>query len=50
MATPLIDIPNQFHVQLDGNPADPIPVKITLGEKTLIAIGVLAVAMVLRRK
>lgn len=49
MATPLVNIPSQFNVTLDGTPADPIPVKITIGEKTLIAVAVLAVALVLRR-
>lgn len=49
MATPLVTIPSQFNVTLDGTPADPIPVKITLGDKTLVAIAVIAVALVLRR-
>lgn len=49
MATPLVNIPSQFNVTLDGTPEDPIPVKITIGEKTLIAIAILAVAMVLRK-
>lgn len=49
MATPLVTIPSQFNVTLDGTPEDPIPVKITIGEKTLIAVAIIAVALVLKR-
>lgn len=41
-------VPDQFRVQVDGNSQAPVPLKITIGDKTLIVGIALAVALALR--
>ncbi len=43
-------IPDSYRFTLDGEEGSPIPVKITIGDKTLIALVAIALALALRAR
>ena len=43
-------IPDSYRFTLDGEEGSPIPVKITIGDKTLIALIALALALALKSR
>jgi hypothetical protein len=43
-------IPDSYRFTLDGEEGSPIPINITIGDKTLIALVAIALALALRAR